>query len=1203
MPLMRTTSFAWLTLALLALACGSSDTPMEGDPCGPGGTCPTGFMCNPVDNRCYRMLVSDARPADARAPDATPDAASPDAARDAAADAGVLDTTITSGPEARTGLTTATFTFTGTPAGVTFECRLDTGELATCESPRTYSGLAPGDHTFSVRARDGAAVDTSPASRTWTVVEGPAAVITGGPAEGGVSGPRGTFTYTTSPLDPAATFECAFDTPSFSACAASGFPFSGLAHGSQHTFQVRAVSGGVAGSADSRMFTVDAQGPVVTIATPAEDAIVRTTFGSTFSADEPNVSFSCMVGAMSLSCTSPETFTLAPGDYTLTVRGTDAVGNEGPPATRDFTVAPPAVVEISFPTQGGTTGPDGTILYSTEDAVSVTCELNDVPVPCELGGYPFSDLEEREHSFSVTGIDAAGAEGNTATVSWTVDATGPVVLANPPFDPRSDTQVCPSGALSFQCADEDCPAAEYFCSIDFDTFETCAEDGYPFAGLQDGGHVFNVYGVDEFGNEGPVDEIAFNVDGAPPDTTIVSPAGGAPASGASGEIVLSSLGPTTRVVSCTVDGTQNCCADSSCSADELAYSGLSEANNPHTIVIELVDGCGNATTIQGTFTVDTTPPVINAITVEDPQDDGDLVFNVDLDDDSRITQVFWRLDADAAFTEFTVAAPSTMLEVALPGAGVDRELSAGLHTFRVYAVDEWGNSALVEQPTPSQTLPTMHAEVVATKTYGPNLGHLVVFGHDLAEAPPATLRDLVGNAVNLVPFQQNGLTFDREIKVVGFEGAGVTAGERDNVLNAIQARLGALGQSWTRANDYAALTGTSATALGDALVGRDVLIIFDQNSNYTTMQTRGAAWRTRLTAFLDAGGVVVLFDGMQAGGQVPSQTVSLLGPTGARLLGASAEAATVVPFAPSTSVGHPLLDGITSFDYNAPSVPIVLDEDDMDQGQPTIVYATTCTPGTEFCGRNQGWPSGVVIDKIFPVYTLRALPVGAGSGALQPCERPTSDVRFDLSVTPASGTGFPGGDATYECELINAQGGSVTHTGTCAPGNRVDFGAQTAIDQFLFWLTDGFGNLGRKLILPVDFGLPVRIGTHGYCRGNQTCPTGYECDTDSRECLQPTSKPFGATFGFSIDRSLLPQWPTADMGLTFECRFYSRGENLPSFTACPCAFPYQSCSVVDPRPSTTNCSLGEVLEVRVTNGCGSQTQSFSFGTPRPACPR
>jgi glucose/arabinose dehydrogenase/PKD repeat protein len=82
------------------------------------------------------------------------------------------DTTIGSGPSGTTTATSASFEFSSDEAGSTFECRLDGGTWAACTSPRAYSELAPGQHAFEVRATDPAGnVDSSPASRTWTVEE------------------------------------------------------------------------------------------------------------------------------------------------------------------------------------------------------------------------------------------------------------------------------------------------------------------------------------------------------------------------------------------------------------------------------------------------------------------------------------------------------------------------------------------------------------------------------------------------------------------------------------------------------------------------------------------------------------------------------------------------------------------------------------------------------------------------------------------------------------------------------------------------------------------------------------------------------------------------------------------------------------------------------------------------------------------------
>jgi Bacterial Ig-like domain len=68
-----------------------------------------------------------------------------------------------------------TFTFSGTDdvtpsANLIFQCKLDGGDFAGCTSPKSYSNLSDGSHTFSVRAKDAAGnVDGSPDSYTWRV--------------------------------------------------------------------------------------------------------------------------------------------------------------------------------------------------------------------------------------------------------------------------------------------------------------------------------------------------------------------------------------------------------------------------------------------------------------------------------------------------------------------------------------------------------------------------------------------------------------------------------------------------------------------------------------------------------------------------------------------------------------------------------------------------------------------------------------------------------------------------------------------------------------------------------------------------------------------------------------------------------------------------------------------------------------------------
>ncbi len=79
-------------------------------------------------------------------------------------------TTLASGPTAKTTATSASFAFSSSETNSSFECKLDSGAWAACTSPKSYTGLSVAGHQFSVRAIDTAKnVDATPATQSWTV--------------------------------------------------------------------------------------------------------------------------------------------------------------------------------------------------------------------------------------------------------------------------------------------------------------------------------------------------------------------------------------------------------------------------------------------------------------------------------------------------------------------------------------------------------------------------------------------------------------------------------------------------------------------------------------------------------------------------------------------------------------------------------------------------------------------------------------------------------------------------------------------------------------------------------------------------------------------------------------------------------------------------------------------------------------------------
>ena len=158
------------------------------------------------------------------------------------------------GPSGTSTTGAATFSFSASEPGSTFQCRLDAGVWNSCTSPKSFTGLQEGSHTFYVRARDAAGnLDASPAQRTWTIDLPPLPDILPPNTALGSGGPTGTVatgsaSFTFSSSESGSTFQCRLDAGAWGGCA-SPKAYSGLAEG-QHNFYVRAID--ASGNVDPR---------------------------------------------------------------------------------------------------------------------------------------------------------------------------------------------------------------------------------------------------------------------------------------------------------------------------------------------------------------------------------------------------------------------------------------------------------------------------------------------------------------------------------------------------------------------------------------------------------------------------------------------------------------------------------------------------------------------------------------------------------------------------------------------------------------------------------------------------------------------------------------------------------------------------------------------------------------------------------------
>jgi hypothetical protein len=236
--------------------------------------------------------------------------------------------TITSSPTNPSNSTSPMFKFSSSESGSTFTCQLDSGTAATCTSPKTYSGVADGSHTFKVTATDKAGNVSTAATYTWTVdTAPPSATVTSGPPAL-TNSKTATFTFTSN--DPNATFKCTKDGGTAYACT-SPKVYTSVADG-PHTFTVTATDqAGNSATSATWSWTVDATKPSTTITSYPPNPSTQDTATFTFTASESNVTFTCQLDAnAAATCTSPITYTgITAVQHTFKVYATDQAGNVG----------------------------------------------------------------------------------------------------------------------------------------------------------------------------------------------------------------------------------------------------------------------------------------------------------------------------------------------------------------------------------------------------------------------------------------------------------------------------------------------------------------------------------------------------------------------------------------------------------------------------------------------------------------------------------------------------------------------------------------------------------------------------------------------------------------------------------------------------------------------------------------------------------
>lgn len=481
----------------------------------------------------------------------------------------------------------ADFTFSSRATAATFECSLDTAPYSACLTPKSYTDLDDGEHTFRVRALAGGNTDQTPASTTFTVDAAPNLSIDSEP-DSETSDTSATFEFSTSEdgATVAPSTACKLDGGEFRPCS-SPITYNDLDDG-QHTFTLRATDAYGKQTTVARTWTIDAVGSntLIDSAPPPRTSSTEATIA--FSSPDEDATFECRLdGGDWAACSSPAELIVDEGFHTFRVRAIDAAGTVDPtPALTRWRV------DLTSPETSIDAGPGGvttdatpTFEFSADELdSSFECRLDSGEwEPCDS---PFTtpQLDDGDHELSVRATDQVGnVDDSPATRSFRVDRAAPSTRIT--GGPAEGSKIASDSAtLSFDSPDAD--ASAFRCRLDDEGWSPCqSSSSQSYDGLPDGPHAFSVRAVDQAGNTDPSPpERRWSVDTRPPQTSIEDgPSGTVRRTDARFELRASDPDASFE---CSLDGA----AYEACGSPQ-EYSGLGDGE--HTFRVRALDPLGN----------------------------------------------------------------------------------------------------------------------------------------------------------------------------------------------------------------------------------------------------------------------------------------------------------------------------------------------------------------------------------------------------------------------------------------------------------------------------------------------------------------------------------------------------------------------------------------------------------------------------------
>jgi hypothetical protein len=618
--------------------------------------------------------------------------------------------TITSGPPPLSNSKTATFTFTSNEQGATFKCSKDGSSYVTCSSPRTYTWLTDGAHSFSAEAIDLALNTSAPASWTWSVdTVKPVVTITSQPANPSKSKTASfIFSVTDSltvtstcqldatpatPCGPGVSAGYASDTFTRSLTDTWGSTYEGSAwaytSGAKADFDVNGSAGtanlGVVNSprlaylpqlwTDSEVlvrFQVDkmptnnrvnvyvvgrydsaVNGPFYTVRAaylPTGTMMIAATKKAAGGA-EAQIGTEVNIGSIGLA----NTWYWIRARFVNEGNSVRIQGRAWKDGTPEPTTYQLSYLDSTSPIM--TAGRDG--LRASPSATNTPFLLSWDDLSASAGT-TYANLSDAQHTFTVTSTDSAGNVG-TGVSSWTVDTVLPVAtITSSPSNPSNST----SATLKFGSSET---GSTFSCRLDSGAPTTCTSP-FSYTGLLDGSHTFTVTATDRAGNVSVPATYTWTVDTVPPIATITSsPPSLTNSKTATFTFIANELGSTFK---CSKDGASY----GSCTSPKT-YTLLSEGS--HTFSVEAIDPAGNTGgPATYTWTIDVTKPVTT-------------ITSGPANPTSSTTATFTFTASEGGVTFSCQLDSGTVSSCTSPKTYTG--LAPGQHFFYVYATDQAGN--------------------------------------------------------------------------------------------------------------------------------------------------------------------------------------------------------------------------------------------------------------------------------------------------------------------------------------------------------------------------------------------------------------------------------------------------------------------------------------------------------------------------------